>query len=94
MANNSVKVSALVACTNPQSSDKLLLSSNTSGNVKSMSLDVNVLFGNTSANVVLQTTTPANSTITVTQGTVFYDADYLYVATANNTLKRVSLSTF
>lgn len=38
--------------------------------------------------------TPANSTITVTQGEVWTDGTYLYVATANNTVKRVSLSAF
>lgn len=38
--------------------------------------------------------TPANSTITVTKGTTMYDANYWYVAVANNTLKRVALSSF
>lgn len=38
--------------------------------------------------------TPANAAITVTKGTILYDTNYLYVAVANNTLKRVSLSSF
>lgn len=40
------------------------------------------------------TATPANSTITVTQGTFWYDSNYFYVATANNILKRVALTAF
>lgn len=38
--------------------------------------------------------TPANSVITSTKGVMFFDTSYLYVATANNTLKRVALSAF
>lgn len=38
--------------------------------------------------------TPANSKITVTQGTMFFDANYLYIATANNNLKRITLNSF
>lgn len=40
-------------------------------------------------------TTPANSTaITVSNNAIFHDGNFLYVATANNTTKRVALSTF
>lgn len=39
--------------------------------------------------------TPANSTaLTIKQGTFFYDANNLYIATANNVVKRVALSAF
>lgn len=38
--------------------------------------------------------TPANSAITIGQGRLLYDNDYLYIATANNALKRVPLSSF
>lgn len=38
--------------------------------------------------------TPANSTITKLQGNIFYDSSYIYLATANNTIKRVALTTF
>ena len=38
--------------------------------------------------------TPANSSITIEQGKIFWDSSYLYVATANNTVKRVALSSF
>jgi hypothetical protein len=43
--------------------------------------------------------TPANSTVFVANtdigaGTMFYDANYIYIATANNVMKRVALSAF
>lgn len=39
--------------------------------------------------------TPANSTsLTITKGSIFYDSGYIYVAIANNTVKRAALSTF
>ena len=38
--------------------------------------------------------TPANSTIIITQGTIFYDEDFLYVTTSNNTVKRITLNSF
>ena len=45
--------------------------------------------------VVTFSNTPANSTaLTIAGGQIFYDSNYLYVAVANNTVKRVALSTF
>lgn len=45
--------------------------------------------------IVTTTTTPANSTsTTITIGSIFYDSNYLYIATANNVVKRALLSTF
>lgn len=38
--------------------------------------------------------TPANSTITKTEGTIFWDSNYIYVVTSNNNVKRVALSSF
>jgi hypothetical protein len=39
--------------------------------------------------------TPANTTATsVTRGAIFWDSNYIYVATADNTVKRAALSTF
>lgn len=38
---------------------------------------------------------PANSTVlTITQGQIFFSNAYIYVAVANNTVKRVAISTF
>jgi len=44
--------------------------------------------------VIDNSKTPTSSSMTITQGSIFYDTNYLYVATANNTIKRVALSTF
>lgn len=39
--------------------------------------------------------TPANSAaLTVTQGTIWFDSTYVYVAVANNVVKRASLTSF
>lgn len=38
--------------------------------------------------------TPSVSSITVKRGTVLYDDNYIYIATANNLLKRAALSSF
>lgn len=43
---------------------------------------------------LMSNTTPANSTIAISQGVMFYDANFLYVATANNTLRRIALASF
>lgn len=47
-------------------------------------------------NLIIPTrATPANSTsTTIRAGSVFYDSNFIYVATANNVVKRASLSTF
>jgi hypothetical protein len=46
--------------------------------------------------VIRRVETPLASTgsVGIEQGTIFYDSNYLYVAVANNTIKRVALSTF
>lgn len=48
------------------------------------------------ANLTIKTTTstPANSTANALQGTIWYDSSYLYVAVANNSIKRVALNSF
>lgn len=58
----------------------------------------NVTINNTliSNNLIIPTrATPANSTSTIiSEGTIFHDNIYLYVATANNVVKRASIATF
>lgn len=45
--------------------------------------------------VVSYSNTPANSTaLTIARGQIFYDNNYLYIAVANNLVKRVALGTF
>jgi hypothetical protein len=52
------------------------------------------MLGNSAANVSIRALAPANSTITVKAGSIFFDANYIYVAVADDTLKRVALSSF
>lgn len=44
--------------------------------------------------IVGNTSTPISSTISVTAGSMWYDANYLYIATSNNVIRRVTLETF
>lgn len=87
----------------------LLVGNTTGGNTYTTTkISVNTFFSNTtvdmmttannklsSNNFILRNqSTPANSTINIEKGTVFWDTNYLYIAVANNTLKRVALSSF
>jgi hypothetical protein len=103
MANYStpVKIDELAAANSVVANSRLLiLQANTTANTVELKLaNVTTFFSNVSsvkvANLVLSTnSTPANSTITVPQGTMWYDTNYLYIAVANNTLKRVALTSF
>lgn len=38
--------------------------------------------------------TPSTSTDSVSQGKIWYDSNYIYVAVANNSIKRAALSSF
>jgi len=44
--------------------------------------------------VIQNDKTPSSSTQTITKGSFFFDTNYLYIATANNIIKRVALSSF
>ena len=77
-------------------------STETSANNKTKSITINNLLGNNSSNTVsalqnlriVNQTTPANSTSNALVGTMWFDTNYIYVAVANNTIKRVSLGSF
>jgi len=94
MSDRSKKVSELTALSSPAGEDLLLIVDDPSGTPVTKKVTVSSLLGNSSANVVIYNATPANSTISVKKGTLMFDANYLYVATANNTLKRITLSSF
>lgn len=76
--------------------DLLLLLVNPSSSPNTRSITVGNFQKVTRANtlIISYKATPANSTPTIEQGTIFFDDNYLYVATSNNTLKRLSLSAF
>ena len=94
MSNNVKKTSELPTTNNAAADDRLVILKSPGGSPSTRTIEVSKLLGNSAANVVIQNITPANSTITVTKGTVFFDNNYIYVAVANNSLKRLSLDSF
>lgn len=106
MANNVVgskQIDELVACTNPQATDLIVLVANSGSNTEQSS--VNTFLNNTAANmstnvmtattlIATDNTTPLTSADTMTQGRIWYDDDYLYVAIGPNNIKRVALTSF
>jgi hypothetical protein len=94
MSDRAKKISELTALTAPAAEDLMVIVDDPSGTPTTKYVSVGNLFGNVAANVVIYNATPANSTITVKKGTLTFDSDYLYVATANNTLKRIALTAF
>lgn len=94
MSDRAKKITELSALTAPAAADLLVIVDDVAGTAITKKVTVGDLLGNSSANVVIYNSTPANSTITVKKGTLMFDSSYLYVATANNTLKRVALSSF
>ena len=108
MADRSSKITELTALTTPAGSDLLVIVDDPSGTPITKKITVDTLFSNLASNVTFSNTTvlsantlvirrfttPGNSSPTVTKGTILFDEDYIYVATSNNTLKRVALSAF
>ena len=94
MSDRAKKISELSALTAPAAVDLLVIVDDPTGTPITKYVTVGNLLGNAAANVVIYNSTPANSTITVKKGTLIFDSDYLYVATANNTLKRIALTAF
>ena len=61
-------------------------------NINSLIVNSSIVTNNL---IIPQKSTPANSTaLTISSGSIFHDTQYLYVATSNNVVKRVSLSVF
>ena len=94
MADKALKISELGAVTAPSGDDLLVIVDDPTGTPVTKKVTVANFFGNSSANVVIQNVTPANGTITVKKGTIMFDSDFIYIATANNVVKKVSLSAF
>lgn len=110
MADRAKKISELTALTQPSPDDLLVIvdgpSSNTSATKQ---VTVGNFLNNAAANVTVSNThylsannliirrkqTPATSSGTSDlQGSFWFDNNYIYVATANGTIKRAALSTF
>lgn len=96
-SNTGVSVPDLASVNGAANTDQVLIVSDAASNTPLVRLiDTIDFFGNTSGVRINlgSSSTPANSTPTIKQGTIFFDSSYLYVATANNTLKRVALGSF
>jgi len=94
MSDRAKKVTELSALTAPAADDLLLIIDDVAGTPITKKITLANVLGSSIANVVIFNTTPANSSITIKKGTIMFDTDYLYVAVANNSLKRVALSSF
>jgi len=95
MTDNAKKITELQTTSSPKKGDYLVIVSNNTGSDVTMKVTLSTLLGNNDANTVIQTYTPSSSTsTTVKKGTIFFDANYLYIATDTNTVKRVSLVSF
>jgi len=106
---NAKTIDEFTVLTDPQSNDIFVIVKNRANtNLETRSITLLSLFTNASCNLVIANSsilssnnfifrnrsTPANSTITVSQGMIWFDSDYIYVATANNVVKRSALSSF
>ena len=94
MADKAKKISELTALTSISGGDLLVIVDDPTGTPVTKKVTVANLLGNSSANVVIQNVTPSNGTITVTKGTIMFDSSFIYIATANNVIKKVALSAF
>lgn len=93
MTAQPVKTSDLPVVDSLDGTDRIVVLSGAASLSETSTITLTDLFGNSSSVPVINT--PANSTaLTVSAGSVMMDADYLYVAVANNKLGRVALSTF
>ena len=102
MADRAKKISELDSLAAVAGEDLLVIIDSPSSSPVTKKVSVNTFFNiansvTVSANtlVIRNFQSPANSTsMSVTQGTIFYDTNYMYIAVANNTLKRIALDSF
>ena len=101
MADRAKKISELDNLAVVSGDDLLVIVDNPAGAAVTKKVSVNTFFTvansvTVSANtlVVRNFQSPTSSSFACERGTFFYDANYLYIAVANNTLKRVALSSF
>lgn len=90
MSNGPKRVSELFVANAVANSDLLVVIANTSGN----SVTVSMTVADFSSTMHFKTTPISGSATTVKAGRIFYDNNYIYVAIANNVVKRVLLETF
>lgn len=93
------KISELERVTTFQSDALLVMVSDPSGGAQTIAITAGDLFGNVSVNATftdlhLVEATPNTSSDVVGKGKLWFDSDFIYIATSNNEIKRVALSTF
>ena len=109
MVDRAKKISELVALTAPSNDDLLVIVDSPANNAITKQVTVSDFFNNAAANVTVGNTyylsannfvirrraTPvASSGTSDLQGSIWFDTNYIYVATANGTIKRAALSSF
>lgn len=100
MADRAKTIPELPVSTALNSTDLFVIVVDPTNTANTKQITASNVFGNSaldlSANslILAERSTPANSSITVTKGSIFFDDSYIYVATANNTLKRIELTSF
>lgn len=104
MADNAKKASELPRASTLIGNDHIVVLSNVVINATSNAITnsvtkiisyENLLANVRTSNLVLTyNTTPANSTVNTTAGSLWSDGSYIYYATSANTIKRVALSSF
>lgn len=109
MANRAKSIPELASLATPATNDLLVVVDVSSANTTKRSTVASVI-GNVANNdlvmannvtlsantlILRNTITPANSTaLSIEGGTIFFDSNYLYIATSNNYIKRLPLSDF
>ncbi len=95
MADQARVTSQLPIYTGSSANDRVIFLGNTAGRANTATITWQNLLSNTYGIPVNLISPPANSSaLVITGGSAYTDGTYLYVATANNTLKRVMLSSF
>lgn len=90
MANTDVKISELSQTSSLSNTDLFVVVRGIGSGPSTNSISLSALRTQMTLPI-----TPANSSaLTISSGTLLYDSNYLYIAVANNIVKRVSLSSF
>lgn len=90
MANSDVKISELTQTNQLSNTDVFVVARGIGGAPSTNTISLSAL-----RTQVPIPTTPANSSaLIISSGTLLYDSSYLYIAVANNIVKRVALSSF
>ncbi len=84
MANTGIAVSNTAVVNNATTADFSVVST-ANGSVRRVPI---------ANSFVMVNSTPANNSVTSKAGQIWFDSDFIYVAVANNTIKRAALSSF